>query len=91
MKAALYLIMLAFPPLRARTEAEDADRHARRKVASSHSSTHRRLARHDSPDIVRRLRADAAWPAGPGMHLRTQLVHHAKVCHMAWPQDQDPG
>ena len=86
MNAALYLIMIAFPALSA--QAEGADRHARRKVASSHSSTHRKLAQDfpaGFPDVVRRLRADAAWPAGPGMHLRSQLVHYAKVPYVAWP------
>ena len=88
MKAsALYLVMIALPTLRAvSTGAEDADRHARRKAgvgmevaSSSHSSTDRRLARQGAPDTVRRLRPDAAWPAGPGTHLRPQLVHLAKV------------
>ena len=89
MKAsALYLVMIALPTPRAlSTGAEDADRHARRKAgvgvkvaSSSHSSTDsRRLARQVAPDTVRRLRPDAAWPAGPGTHLRPQLVHHAKV------------
>ena len=97
MLAALDLIMITFPAL---AGAEDADRHARRNVASSHtsSSTHRRLllqqhAQKDEhagrrTDIVRRLRADAAWPVGPGMHLRSQLVHHAKVLY---GHAKDPG
>ena len=91
MKAALHLIIIALPSLRARTDAEDAERHVRRKVASSHSSTPWVLGRHASPDIVRRLRTDATWPAGPGTHLRSQLVHHAKVPYRVATGSQEPG
>ena len=61
---------------------EEVRRAGIRPLAPSQGRGDSKHSRYASPNIVRRLRSDAAWPAGPGTHLRSQLVHHAKVCMM---------